>query len=208
MAASLITAGRLPTFFMMDWNLQSRAHACQSCEQPFTDQQPYHTLLFEETASYRRHDVCEACWTAQFAGAPREYLSHWKGVYEAPPPAPPEPIRQETAESLLRKLVEANAPDRAAARYILAVMLERKRILKVRDQLRQEDGRRVFVYEHTGNGDVFTIADPELQLHQLDAVQREVSDLLSRGLDAAPAGETTAPAAAEPASEPQAQPVS
>jgi hypothetical protein len=168
---------------MIDWNLQSRAHACQTCEQPFADQHPYHTLLFDEAAGYRRHDVCETCWTAKFAAGPRQHLSHWQGVYEAPPAEPPDAIQHETAESLLRKLVEANDPAHAAARYILAVMLERKRILKVKDQIKQDDGRRVFVYEHGGNGDVFTILDPALQLQQLDAVQREVSGLLAHGMN-------------------------
>lgn len=178
---------------MIDWNLQSRAHACQTCEQPFADQQPYHTLLFDETAGYRRHDVCEACWTAKFATESRQQISQWQGVYQAPPAAPPDAIQHETAESLLRKLVEANDPAHSAARYILAVMLERKRILKVRDQLRQDDGRRLFVYEHGGTGDVFTILDPGLQLQQLDAVQREVSDLLAHGVNGPAPVETTAP---------------
>lgn len=178
---------------MIDWNLQSRAHACQTCEQPFADQQPYHTLLFDEVAGYRRHDVCEACWMAKFASVPHQHLSHWKGVYEAPPAEAPEPIQHETAESLLRKLVEANDPAHAAARYILAVMLERKRILKVKDQIKQDDGRRVFVYEHSGNGDVFTILDPALQLQQLDAVQREVSELLAHGANSPAPVEADAP---------------
>jgi hypothetical protein len=188
---------------MIDWNLQSRAHACQTCEQPFVDKRPYHTLLFDEVAGYRRHDVCEACWTAQFATGPRQHLSHWQGVYEAPPPQAPEAIQHETAESLLRKLVEANDPAHAAARYILAVMLERKRILKVKDQIKQDDGRRVFVYEHSGNGDVFTILDPALQLQQLDAVQREVSELLAHGMNPPAPVDPAAPAAeAAPAETP------
>ena len=173
---------------MIDWNLQSRAHDCQSCQRPFTDQAAYHTLLFDEKTGYRRHDVCDACWQAQFshgANARKGFISHWQGIYEAPPAAP-DPIKHETAESLLRKLLEQNDPAHAAARYILAVMLERKRLLKVKDQLWQE-GKRVFVYEHAGNGDVLTIADPGLQLDQLEAVQREVSELMAHGLDPAPA---------------------
>ena len=33
---------------MNDWNIQSRASACESCAQPFADQQALHTLLFDE----------------------------------------------------------------------------------------------------------------------------------------------------------------
>ncbi len=185
---------------MTEWNIQGRAHACQSCARPFADQAPYHTLLFDEKTGYQRLDVCESCWQAQYsqgAGDRKGFVSHWQGVYHVPPVAP-EPIRHETAESLLRKLIEQNDPQHIAARYILAVMLERKRILKVKAQHR-EGGERFFHYEHAANGDLFTIADPELQLAQLEDVQREVGRLLEQGLNppAAPSG--PAPAALEPA---------
>ena len=47
-----------------------------------------------------------------------------------PPPPAPEAIRKENAESLLRKLMERGDPRFSAASYILAVVLERKRLLK------------------------------------------------------------------------------
>ena len=52
---------------MNEWNIQSRAHACEACNQPFADKQPYHTLLFDEKQGLRRSDVCEACWQKQTA---------------------------------------------------------------------------------------------------------------------------------------------
>ncbi|MPN58271.1 hypothetical protein SDC9_205974 [bioreactor metagenome] len=111
-------------------------------------------------------------------------MSYWQGVYEAPAP-PVEAIQKENAESLLRKLFDLNNPNYIPAAYILAVMLERKRLLKVKEEL-VRDGQRVFIYEHPRTGDVFTIIDPNLQLNQLEAVQRDVAHLLEHGLPAQP----------------------
>lgn len=177
---------------MNEWNLQGRARACRACEKAFADRQAYHTLLFEERHGHDRHDVCPACWEAQYrhgATERRGFVSHWQGVFLAPPAAPPEAIQRESAEALLRRLVERNDPQHHAAMFILAAMLERKRQLKVRDQLRQA-GRRVFVYEMPRTGDVFMIVDPELRLGELESVQRTVADLLEHGLppEAAAAG--------------------
>ena len=61
-------------------------------------------------------------------------------------------------------------------------MLERKRLLKVKEQL-VRDGHRVFIYEHPKTGDIFTIVDPALQLNQLEQVQRDVAALLEHGLN-------------------------
>lgn len=179
---------------MNDWNIQSRAHACQVSGHHFADKEPFYTLLYQDKHELKRLDVAVAAWTPEFSaevGARKGYISHWKGIYEAPPATPPEAIQKDTAETLLRKLIEANDPSHSAACYILAVMLERKRILKVKEQIKI-DGRRVFIYEQPKTGDLFTIADPDLQLNQLDAVQRDVANLLEHGLNP-PATADTAP---------------
>jgi hypothetical protein len=171
---------------MNEWNIQARAHVCQACGRAFADKQSYHTLLFDEKQQFRREDVCDPCWQTQFsqgAADRRGFVSYWQGVYEVPPLAAPDPIQKERAETLLRKLIELNDPSHTAATYILAVMLERKRLLKVKEQVVHE-GRRVFVYEHPRSGDVFTIPDPNLQLDQLEEVQRDVAELLEHGLNA------------------------
>jgi hypothetical protein len=103
---------------MNEWNIQSRAHACEACAQPFADKQPYHTLLLDEPAALRRSDVCEPCWQKQFAGDATSrsgFISHWQGVYEAPPAQPVEAIQKENAETILRKLIEQNDPSHAPA---------------------------------------------------------------------------------------------
>jgi hypothetical protein len=148
------------------------------------DQQAYHTVLLDQRREVRRVDLCEGCWKeghADGASSRQGFISHWQGTYELPPAAPPEAIKKENAESLLRRIIELNDPRYVAASYILAAMLERKRILKVKEQFRR-DGQRVFVYEQPRTADLFTITDPDLQLNQLDDVQRDVAALLEHGL--------------------------
>jgi hypothetical protein len=192
---------------MNDWNIQSRAHACTACEKHFTDKQSYHTVLFDDHAEFRRHDLCEACWQKDFGPDARDktgFISYWQGTYEAPPP-PEEVVPKENAESLLRKIIELNDPKYVPAAYILAVMLERKRLLKVKEQLNR-DGQRVFIYEQPKTGDIFTIVDPALQLNQLDEVQRDVAHLLEHGFTA-PAETATTEAAVPEVAADEEQPV-
>jgi hypothetical protein len=181
---------------MNEWNIQSRAHHCQVCAEAFLEKQVYHTLLFDEKEGYLRRDICEACWQREYQNQARAkgFVSYWQGIYEPPQLPLPEPIEKETAETLLRKLIEIQNPNHAAAGYILAVMLERKRLLKIKEQFHR-DGQRIFVYEHAGSGDLFTIADPSLLLRQLEDVQRTVAALLEFGLT--PEGEIAWPS--EPA---------
>ncbi len=167
---------------MNEWNIQSRAHACQACGKGFANKEVYHTLLMTHKQELQRLDVCKSCWETEHAKPERKgFISHWHALYHVPPPAPPEAIQKETAETLLRRLIEDNDPKHGPACYILAVMLERKRLLKVKEQFKR-GGTRVFVYEHPKSGDIFTITDPDLQLNQLEEVQRNVSELMAHGL--------------------------
>src|SRR4051812_5561092 len=180
---------------MNEWNIQSRGHVCEACGKSFADKETFHTLLLDDKRELRRSDVCEACWQKQYSEGARErkgFISYWHGVYEAPKPAA-EVIQKDTAETLLRKLIELNDPRYMPAGYILAVMLERKRLLKVKEQFVRE-GKRVFIYEQPKTGDIFPILAPALQLTQWEQVQRDVADLLEHGLTP-PAAEAAAPAA-------------
>lgn len=116
-------------------------------------------------------------------------VSHWQSTYErAPSAGDSEPLRKGDAEALLRRLLEEENPAHVNVRYILALMLERKRILKPLGT-RTEDGRTILLYLHAATGDNFIIEDPALSLHQLGPVQDEVAEMLK-----APAPDPVPPA--------------
>ena len=171
---------------MIDWKIRSRSSKCQACENAFTDGQSYHTLLFAEKAEHQRIDVCRDCWEDQYgqgASDRKGFISHWSGTFQVPPPPPPEPLQKESAETALRKLVEIDAANYGPVCFILGAMLERKRILKVREEIHDGEARG-FVYEHAKTGDIFSIWDPRLKLDELEDIQRDVAELLEGGVDA------------------------
>ena len=164
-----------------NWNIRSRAHACAHTGNPFTQGESFYTALFDDpaTGDLIRRDFSLAAWDD--ARALAEPFSFWKSTYEPPvSDAKPEVVEKENAESLLRRLIEENSPGSENTRYILAVMLERKKILK-HTATRDSDDASFLIYEHPKSGEIYIIRDPELKLDQVEAVQREVSLLLTLG---------------------------
>jgi len=159
-----------------EWSIQSRSAKCAVTGLEFQDGDYFYTLLYEDGHGLRREDISEAAWKERNEN--QQPYSFWRSKYEAPPPAAPEPIAKQTAEDLLRRYMEESSPQHAAARYLLAAMLERKRLLKEKETLREGDSL-TRVYEHTKTGEVFVIPDPQLRLDQLEQVQLEVAALLS-----------------------------
>lgn len=165
---------------MEEWSIQTRHLACSSCKTDFVDRQDCCTVLIQTSAGFERRDYCQPCWdhTETPSHSSKEsVVSFWRGTFEPPAPPPPEPLPKEDAESLLRRMLERPDPSEFEARYILAVMLERKRILKLRET--QNSERPLLIYELTRTGEVFVIEDPQLHLDRIAEVQRKVSAMLA-----------------------------
>jgi hypothetical protein len=158
-----------------EWLIKHRADACAATHRPFVAGEQFYTLLFREADGFRREDLSVEAWTNQNENI--RPFSFWKTRYEPSPLASPEPLPKESAEELLRRLLTEGNTERANAIYVLAVMLERKRVLKQVRSEETEDGR-LLIYEHRGTGDVLLVRDPQLRLDQLESVQAEVAQRL------------------------------
>lgn len=160
-----------------EWPIKHRADACARTQRPFEPGEQFYTLLFREGEGFRREDLSEEAWAQRNENI--RPFSFWKTRYEPPPAAPPEALAKESAEELLRRLLGQNDAANANACYVLAVMLERKRVLKqIKNE--QSEGRPVLIYEHGNTGDVFIVPDVRLRLDEIGHMQQEVSDLLKR----------------------------
>lgn len=176
---------------MNDWTIQHRSTECAATGRPFADGEYFHTLLFYEKGEFRREDLSDEAFKERKDGVPP--FSFWRAKFEPPPPAQPEAVNRQTAEDLLRSYMLESGPEHSNARYILALMLERKRLLKEVEVKRGDDGSLTRIYENGKTGEVFVIPDPQLRLDQVEELQAQVAGLLGAPAPVVPA----APAPAE-----------
>ena len=171
------------------------------------DKTPVVSALKETADGYERFDCHPECWKVQ----ERDWtpFSLWDGVYFAPVrEAKKEALKKEDAGELLRQLVTLDDPAMKNVVYVLAVMLERSKILVERDAKELEDGTIRRVYEDRKQGDTFVILDPRLRLENLSEVQQQVVALLSGTKTLGEvSGEEEAAGIAEEAAEPTANEV-
>ena len=176
-----------------EWNIQPRAVQCAVSGRPFEKGERVYSARYWREGQYARVDLAAEAWNARNENI--EPLSAWQTDFVPPAPPPPETLKKDDAESLLRRLVAENAPGSRNARYILALMLERKKVVRQIERQRN-DGLSVLVYEHLPTGEVWLIEDPGLKLGELSAVQAEVAQLLAHGtleLSSAEGGTPIAP---------------
>ena len=174
-----------------EWNIRSRGHVCCVCGQAFVNKQPCVSVLRALPDSFERRDYHTLCWRDEKRDW-RPY-SFWDGEYEAPTVVVKhEPVKKDTAETLLRRLILLEDPAMRNVVYVLAVMLERGKQLIERDAKPHESGGILRVYEDKKTADIFTVLDPRLRMEEIGTVQQQVVALLSgtTHLQTGAAGET------------------
>ena len=160
------------------WSIKSRARECAATGEPFEAGQKIRAAIFPdpESSGYLRKDFLEKAWDSR--EDEEKPFSTWLTTYEPPViEEKPEDIVDEDPESLLNRLVEEDEAHTENARYILAVMLERQKLLRETDTQEVPTGI-LRVYEHRKTGDVYIIKDPQIPLSDVEQVQAEVKQLL------------------------------
>jgi hypothetical protein len=177
--------------FAESWHLRSRGRECAATQRSFVDGETIVTALFPdpESSGYLRRDFCVDGWASQQESADKPF-SFWRTTYSAPGGQENEnPVEKLSAEEILRRLVDEDEDHTENTRYILAVMLERQKLLRETDNQRTASGI-LRVYEHRKTGEVYIVKDPDIPLSEVEAVQNEVFALLeNNGRPPEPAAE-------------------
>ena len=170
-----------------NWSIRSRAHTCAVTGRQFEDGESFHTTIYfdPEENGYVRRDICAEAWAQEVAQ--RKPVAAWKTIYSRVlAEAKPEITPKEGAQALLQRFIEEGDPRTENARYILALMLERKRQLHQTAE-KEVDGAKMLFYENRKTGEIFIVRDPELKLSEMADMQDEVATLLAFGGPAADA---------------------
>lgn len=166
---------------IQDWRIRSTNARCEVSGEPFADGEDFYTCIFEDQESdgFVRRDYSLDSWREMRRKMKPAPFSFWKSTYKAPARTSSEEREADTSiEGMLRRFIDEDDPRTENARYILALMLERKKTL-IPSDTKETDNRTLLFYEHADNGDVFIVADPGLRLDEIESIQREVVDLLA-----------------------------
>ena len=155
------------------WSVRKCAKVCTKCNRPFSSGESICSLLLFEEGEFLREDFCSSCSPSKKVG-----LSRWQTCYTPPAPLRTHPLEKKTAETLLRTLIAKENKEDQSAIFILAVMLERKKLFVERSIQITPAGEKNRIYEHRKTGEIFIIPDPDLQLTDLETVQEKVVTLL------------------------------
>lgn len=187
----------------IEWKIARRERACRGCERPFDDGERHFSALFVEEGQLVRADFCRGCWDrrgAQGSDGAGSDLLWWRTRHEV------ERKRSvaldfEVVESLFWSLEDREEERVLELRYLLGLLLLRKRRLKILGTLRAG--------ERGALADSFRVRRPrseretlvrlfDLTPERMDALREDLRRILEgAGLDDGSDGAAEASVAAE-----------
>jgi hypothetical protein len=136
---------------------------CAATGRPIAVGDPYVAALVESAEDERleRRDYSLSAWEA--GPRPERLFGHWRATMEAPDARRRPYIDDAALMDLFEQLEGAAAPARVSFRYLLALMLIRKRLLKYEGTRRDGESRAMIVRAATPAG-----ATPAMQAEVID----------------------------------------
>jgi len=139
----------------MDLKLHRPHGCCHRSGRPFVPGEVFYSSLVRSPAGLERIDCAAECW----AGPPERTLAWWRSSYPAPQRGGPELAPVDVLLDVLERL--DGQPDEAALRYLLALELVRRRVLRVAEEKRDAEAGE-------GDGHVATLHHLQLTCRRRD----------------------------------------
>lgn len=109
----------------MDLKLHRPQPACARTGRPFTAQERFHSALVRGAGGLERVDICDEAWN----GPPPETIAWWRSTFPTAAQSGPSLAPPDVLLDALESLEESR--DEESLRYLLALQLVRRRVLRI-----------------------------------------------------------------------------
>ena len=158
---------------MTEYQIQANTRRCHVSGRELQPGERFYSVLFDQGGQFLRQDYSSDGWP----GNPEGAFSFWTGTV----PPLEGPRRPRFDDDLLldcfNRLEGQTESDRVNFRYVLALLLMRRKRFRFEDVRRDAAGEALLVRD-TRTGDRYAVADPGLTEEAMASVQDEVFRVL------------------------------
>jgi len=159
----------------MDWEIGRPGRCCAGCEHVFQEEEDVYSGLYDEQTQFARRDYCPACWDKQ--DKPKVY-SHWKTRLPKRDEQPKRFVDDDVLIGFFTRLEGEEEPLKVNFRYVLALLLIRKKMFKFKTVRRDGAKEWLVLYDRREDRDC-DVLNPNLTEEQVTQVTEECGKLLN-----------------------------
>jgi len=156
----------------MDYELQHCTRHCAASGRELQPGEWYYSVLTDDGSDLKRHDYSIEAWQ----GPPEDALGWWKAqvpdLHSKKKHWAPNDVMLHFFDEL------ADQPDRQDMRYVLALLLVRRRVMRVEEEEYDEQGRQFAVLYCTRRDTTYRVPVVVPDESRVEAIQEELARLL------------------------------
>jgi hypothetical protein len=157
----------------MDYQFQAPSRRCSATGRELKSGEIYYTVLLEEAGKFIRKDFAGDAWP----GPPAQAFGYWKGRVPASDQDQRPRIDNELLVDCFCRLEGQIEPDRLQFRYVLALLLMRRKYLKFEEA--KVDGDQEILNLHCSRTKrQYEVINPRMTEEETSRVQEEVLKVL------------------------------
>ena len=158
---------------MTDYDIVHQTGVCAATQRQLEPGEEFYAVLFETADGFERRDYSVAAWQSR----PDEYFCFWKSRVPRKEDKQQVFIDSAAVADLFLKLADHQEEVKRHFRFVLSLILMRKRLLKYERTLRTGDGE-FWRMRLTRDQSTHDVLNPQMTDAQIEAVGRELGAIL------------------------------
>ena len=158
---------------MTDWEISKTLGRCWGTGEKFEVGAEYYAALVETADGFERRDFSVEYWQEE---KPEVYC-YWKTKMTHPDQKKRLFVDDEMLMSFFERLAGETEPEKVNFRFVLTLVLMRKRILKY-DSSTFENGREIWTLRVTGEKRIIAVVNPHLTEDQVAELSSQIGQIL------------------------------
>ena len=154
---------------------QGRCAVCQTVVEP---EQKLMAALAETPAGFSRIDCCLGCWTNYDR---KDVVAFWQTVMPRPEQKKKLFVDDTVLCELFERLADVQEPAKQNFRFVLGLILMRKRLV-IYENTKRDGEREVWIVRMKGRQDHLDLLNPKLDEEQVKDVSQQLNDILHQEL--------------------------
>jgi hypothetical protein len=164
------------------YNIAKVAGVCCVCQRKMEPREPLVTTIREVGEQLERWDYCLTCWDSDQRPGEAEILGMWRTRIPEPQQKKKLLVDDEVLLGFFTRLAGAEQPERIAFRYVLTLILMRKRLLEYQGTTRDGDGCETWTLRRRGSDETYEVIDPNLDEDRIAEVSEQLNQILETEL--------------------------
>jgi hypothetical protein len=162
---------------MDEWEINKPLGQCYGTERKIESGEEYFAALVETEEGLQRRDFCADYWESQKP----DVFCYWKTRLPEPGQKKQLFVDDQMLMAFFERLEKETESEKINFRFVLALILMRKRILKY-DDTRTDNGREIWRLRIVGDKQIVEVLNPHLDEGQIEQLSSQIGEILQTDL--------------------------